>query len=99
MKPTAYLINVARGKLIDEPMLIKALKEGWIAGAGLDVFDTEPLPPDNELWDMSNVVMSPHMAGSVDTRSPKVVGLFCNNLRRYLAGQQLINIVDKEKGY
>jgi len=99
MKATAYLINVARGKLIDEPVLVRALKEGWIAGAGLDVFDTEPLPSGNELWELPNVVISPHIAGSVDTRSPKIVGLFCNNLKRYLAGQQLINIVDKEKGF
>ncbi|MFC1870556.1 D-2-hydroxyacid dehydrogenase, partial [Chloroflexota bacterium] len=98
MKPTAFLINVARGKLINEPVLIKALKEGWIAGAGLDVFETEPLPADSELWELPNVILSSHSSGST-ANNPKLVGLFCQNLRRYLAGKQLINVVDKEKGF
>ncbi len=67
MKPTAYLINVARGTIVNQTALIRALKEGWIAGAGLDVFETEPLPPENELWELSNVILSSHMAGVTDT--------------------------------
>lgn len=99
MRPTAYLIAVSRGQIVDQPSLIKALKEGWIAGAGLDVFEAEPLPADNELWELPNVILSPHMAGWTDRRSQRVVGLFCENLRRYLAGEQLLNVVDIQKGY
>lgn len=99
MRPTAYLINVARGPIINQSALIKALREGWIAGAGLDVFETEPLPPDSELWDLPNVILSSHMAGSTDRRSQRVLGLFCENLRRYLAGEQLLNVIDRQQGY
>ncbi len=99
MKTTAYVINVARGAIIDEPALIKALKEGWIAGAGLDAFEIEPLPTDNELWELPNVILSPHMAGSGDRPGQRVIGLFCDNLRRYLAGEQLVNVVDIRRGF
>ncbi len=99
MKSTAYLINIARGQIVNQPDLIKALREGWIAGAGLDVFEKEPLPPDNEMWQLPNVVMSFHMAGFTDTNHQRVIDLFKNNLRRYLAGEKLFNIVDKQKRY
>ncbi len=99
MKSTSFLINVARGPIVDEPVLIRALKEGWIAGAGLDVFETEPLPPDNELWQMPNVILTPHMAGSSNRRAQRLVSLFCENLARYVAGQPLQNVIDKEKAY
>ncbi len=99
MKPSAFLINIARGPIINEPVLIRALKEGWIAGAGLDVFQTEPLPPESELWGLPNVVMSSHMSGSSDRRSQRLIKLFCDNLKRYLAGEPLFNVVTLEKGY
>ncbi|MBI2906022.1 MAG: D-2-hydroxyacid dehydrogenase [Chloroflexi bacterium] len=99
MKTTAYIINVSRGPIIDEPVLIRALQEGWIAGAGLDVFDKEPLPPESELWGLSNVILSPHIAGSSDKRNYHLSRLFGENLKRYVAGEPLLNVVTKEKGY
>ena len=99
MKPTAYLINISRGGIIDEKMLIRALEEGWIAGAGLDVFEKEPLPPESELWEMPNVIISPHIAGDNEMYNARVTEIFCENLKRYLTGRPLINVVDKEKGY
>jgi D-2-hydroxyacid dehydrogenase (NADP+) len=99
MKPTAYLINIARGDLIDEPALIQALEEGWIAGAGLDVFAKEPLPPDNRLWELPNTIITCHDSNSTGMADARMVELFCNNLERYLADQPLLNVVDKEKGY
>ncbi|MBI2910265.1 MAG: D-2-hydroxyacid dehydrogenase [Chloroflexi bacterium] len=99
MKPTACIINVSRGPIINESALIRALKEGQIAGAGLDVFDKEPLPTDDELWELPNVVLSPHMAGSTERRDYHVSELFCDNLRRYVAGRPLINVVTRDRGY
>lgn len=99
MKPTSSIINIARGAIIDQAALVKALKEGWIAGAGLDVVETEPLPPGNELWRMPNVIISPHMAGSSDGRPRRLVDLFCENLKRYLAGEKLVNVIDPKKAY
>jgi phosphoglycerate dehydrogenase-like enzyme len=99
MKSSAYLINIARGAIVDEAVLIRALKEDWIAGAGLDVFETEPLPPDSELWELPNVILSPHITGMTEEYQTRATELFCDNLRRYLAGQKLINEVEKEKGY
>ncbi len=99
MKPTAYFINIARGEIVDESALIKALKEGRIAGAGLDVFETEPPPRDSELWRLPNVIMSNHMAGATDRRSHRLIEMFCENLRRYLTGEPLLNVIDKHKGY
>ena len=99
MKSTAYLINIGRGHIVDQSALIKALKQGGIAGAGLDVFETEPLPDDNELWELSNVILSSHMAAATGRRSHRVVGMFCENLRRYLADEQLLNVIDRQKGY
>jgi D-2-hydroxyacid dehydrogenase (NADP+) len=99
MKPTAYLINVARGNLVDEPALVRALEEKRIAGAGLDVFATEPLPVDSPLWDLPNVIISPHIAGGMEDYVARATAVFCENLRRYLSGKRLINVVDKKKGY
>jgi phosphoglycerate dehydrogenase-like enzyme len=99
MKPAAYLINISRGSVVDEATLVKALKEGWIAGAGLDVFEQEPLPADSELWGLPNVIISPHVAGIGEDYSGLVTDLFRENLKRYLAGKELINLVDKGKGY
>jgi len=99
MKSTAYLINIARGSVVDEDALIRALDENWIAGAGLDTFATEPLPPESRLWGLPNVVFSPHVAGRLETYDELVTRLFCENLRRYLDGKKLLNVVDKKKGY
>ncbi len=99
MKSTAYLINVARGKIVDEEALIRALEEQWIAGAGIDAFATEPLPADSKLWELPNVILSPHIAGVMEDISIKATELFCENLRRYLSGKKLLNVVNKKRGY
>ena len=99
MKPTAHLINIGRGGLIDEQALIAALKEQHIAGAGLDVFEMEPLPADSPLWDMPNVLITPHTAGSSPRSHARLMDLFCENLRRHVAGKPLLNVVDKAEGY
>ena len=99
MKPTAYLVNIARGGLVDEPALIAALKAGTIAGAGLDVFAREPLPPESELWDLENVILSPHISGGTEIYNQRATDIFCANLRRYLAAEPLVNVVDPARGY
>ena len=99
MKPTAYLINVARGEIIDEAALVRALEQGSIAGAGLDVFATEPLPADSRLWELPNVVLSPHVSGNIEDEFELATDLFVDNLKRYLQGDRLRNVVDKERGY
>lgn len=99
MKPSAYIINVSRGAVIDNAALIKALKENWIAGAGLDVFEEEPLPEDSEFWRLENVVLTPHISGGTPHYADRVVKIFCENLARYLYGKPLINVVDKKAGY
>jgi phosphoglycerate dehydrogenase-like enzyme len=99
MKPSAYLFNVSRGAVIDEPVLIRALKEGWIAGAGLDVFEQEPLPAESEFWDLPNVILTPHVAGSTEFYNERIAALFAENIRRYIAGKELKNVVDKAMGY
>ncbi len=99
MKPTAYLINIARGEIVDEQALVRALEERWIAGAGLDVFATEPLPPDSRLWGFPNVVFSPHVAGGMEDYVAQATEVFCENLRRYLSGKRLLNVVNKNRGY
>lgn len=99
MKPSALLINVTRGKIVDEPSLLRALKEGLIGGAGLDVTPEEPLPQDSPLWDMPNVIVTPHVAGGSPNRDDRTVGLFCDNLERFLVGKPLLSVIDKRKGY
>ena len=99
MKPTAYLINVGRGDVVDEEALIRALEENWIAGAGLDTFSTEPLPKESKLWDIPNVFLSAHVAGRMQNYDKIANKVFCENLRRYLSGEKLLNVVDKKKGY
>lgn len=99
MKPTAYLVSVGRGKVIDENALLRALREGWIGGAGLDVFAQRPLPPDSPFFDLPNVIMTPHMSGVSDGYERRGAALFRENLRRYLAGLELVNVVDKQHGY
>jgi D-2-hydroxyacid dehydrogenase (NADP+) len=99
MKSSAYIINVGRGDLIDEEALIRALDEKKIAGAGLDVTTIEPLPKDSRLWDMDNVILSPHVSGSMEEYMDQATELFCDNIRRYLDGKELRNVIDRKKGY
>jgi phosphoglycerate dehydrogenase-like enzyme len=99
MKPGCFLINVGRGSLINEKDLVKALKRGWLAGAGLDVFETEPLPENSPLWAMENVIITPHVSGFTPFYDERVTDLFAENLRRYLAGEPLMNVVSREAGY
>ncbi len=99
MKPTAYFVNISRGEVVDEEALIRALREGRIAGAGLDVFWQEPLPPDSPLYDLPNVILTPHISGATVAYNDRATDLFAENLRRYLAGEPLLNLVDKTVGY
>jgi phosphoglycerate dehydrogenase-like enzyme len=99
MKPGSFLINIARGGVVDEAALVRALREGWIAGAALDVFEQEPLPPDSPLWRMENVIVSPHVAGYTPHYYERVFDLFADNLRRYMAGELLLNLADREREY
>ena len=99
MKKTAYFLALSRGKLFDDLALVKALKEGWIAGAGLDVFPQEPPPADHPIYDCPNVVMTAHTSGWSPDRQVRLVDLFAENVRRYTEGLPLINVVDKKRGY
>ena len=99
MRPSAVLVNIARGGVVEEGALIRALEEGWIAGAALDVFEEEPLPADNPLWAMRNVIISPHVAGFTPHYHERVMGIFSENLRRLLDGQPLLNRCDRAAGY
>lgn len=98
-KPGAVLINVARGAVVDEPAMIEALRDGRLGGAALDVLAAEPPAGDNPLWDMPNVLISPHSASTVETENALLTDLFCENLRRYLRGDQLLNVFDRERLY
>jgi len=89
MKSTAYLINTARGAIIDEKALVKALKEGWIVGAALDVFESEPLPKDHELLKLDNVILTPHIAGSSDERRAMLFGVIVKEFERFFKGEEL----------
>jgi phosphoglycerate dehydrogenase-like enzyme len=99
MKPSSYVINIGRGGTIQQPALIQALRAGWIAGAGLDVFDQEPLPEDSPLWELENVLMTAHYAGLTPVYNQRALAIFLENLRRYRAGEPLENVVDKAAGY
>ena len=99
MKPSAFFINMSRGKLVDTPALVRALKEGWIAGAGLDVAYREPLPPDEPLWTAGNIIITCHTSGWTPRTAERHMAIFTENVRRYVAGLPLINVVDKKRGY
>lgn len=99
MNPRTRFINVGRGDAVDEEALTEALEGGVIAGAGLDVFAREPLPEDSPLWGRDNVIVSAHMAGDVMESTQDLVAQFVHNLRRYVRGEPLINVVDKHRGY
>ncbi len=94
-----FLVNVARGKLVVEQDLIRALREGRLKGAALDVFEKEPLPPESPLWDMDNVIITPHVAGASPLFWKKMKELLMEQFRRYLKGEALLNVVDKKAGY
>lgn len=95
----ALVFNVGRGGTMDTEALVAALQSGHLGGAGLDVTDPEPLPPDHPLWDMENVIITPHCSGGDRHYAEKAGTIFVENLRRFLAGQPLANLVDKRAGY
>jgi phosphoglycerate dehydrogenase-like enzyme len=99
VKPGAWLINVARGRLIDERALLRALRDGELGGAVLDTFRDEPLPPMSSFYDLPNVIVTPHTAWSSGRVLDRSVELFCDNLRRFARGEPLLNIVDPDAGY
>ncbi len=99
MKRSARFINIGRGPIVDETALVKALRDGWISGAALDVFQEEPLPEDHPLWDMPQVFISPHMSGDFVGWHKALGKLFAGNFRRWQQGEALVNIVDKKQGY
>ena len=99
MKKSAHFLAMSRGKLYDDMALVRALKEGWISGAGLDVFPIEPPPSDHPIFDCPNVVMTAHTSGWSPDRQVRVIDLFAENVRRYTEGLPLMNVVDKQKGY
>ena len=99
VKPGAFFINVGRGRSVVTADLVTALKDGRLAGAGLDVVDPEPLPRNHELWSLDNVIITPHNSGRSGYNSPALMIFVRENLRRYAAGEALLNVVDKEKGY
>jgi phosphoglycerate dehydrogenase-like enzyme len=95
----AVLINIGRGQLIDEPAVIAALQSGHLAGAALDVFSEEPLPQSSPLWEMPNVLVSPHSGSTSDRENDRLTDLFCENLRRFLADEPLLNVLNTETLY
>ena len=99
MKRTARLINIARGSVVDEDALVRALAEGWIAGAALDVFDEEPLPPTSRLWTLPNVIITPHIAGEPADYPHRVADVFVANAARFARGDTFENVVDLARGY
>ena len=99
MKETCYFINVGRGMVADEALMIKTLQGKWIAGAYLDCFAIEPLPTDNPLWRLTNVFLVPHDSHSSPKIGDRLVAQFCENLRRYIMGEQLLNVCDPRRGY
>ncbi len=99
MKPSAFFINVGRGAVVKEEDLILALSQGKLKGAGLDVFEKEPLPAESPLWEMPNVIITPHSAGYEEDHSKKTFDIFLENLVRLREGRPLINVVDKQMGY
>jgi len=99
MKPTAWLINIARGAIVDEPALLEALKAKRIGGAAIDAWWTEPLPPESEWWSLPNVIATPHVSNSSPKLQQRTLDLFLDNLRRWKAGEPLVNVVDLEAGY
>jgi phosphoglycerate dehydrogenase-like enzyme len=99
MQPDAYLIAVSRGGIVDEAALVEAMRAGHLAGAGLDVTEKEPLPADSPLWEIPNLILTPHSAGASGAKERRVVEVFRENLIRFAKGDELMNLVDKRAGY
>lgn len=99
LKPDAYFINISRGAVVDEPALIDALRSGKLCGAALDVFENEPLPENSPLWDFPNVLISPHSASTSDRENERLTDIFCENLRRFLDGSPLRNVLNPKLLY
>jgi phosphoglycerate dehydrogenase-like enzyme len=99
MKPSAFLVNVTRGEVMREDALVRALEDGRIRGAALDVAPREPLPPDSALWRLDNVVMTPHTAGASQFRAARNIDRFVTNLERLRRNEPLEGLIDKQKGY
>jgi phosphoglycerate dehydrogenase-like enzyme len=99
MEQKPYVYNLARGPIVNTEDLIEALRTGKIKGAGLDVFDQEPLDGKSPLWGMENVIITPHIGGLVPHYFDGAIDLFIQNLRRFLRGEELLNVVDKQRGY
>jgi phosphoglycerate dehydrogenase-like enzyme len=100
MKPGTYFANVGRGSVVDEGALVEALQSGHLSGAALDVFEVEPLPQESPLWELENVIVSPHATDMVPALiNERQTDLFCDNLRRYLEGEPLVNVLDKRLLY
>jgi phosphoglycerate dehydrogenase-like enzyme len=99
MKRGALLVNIGRGRLVDDEALVAALKDGRVGGAALDVFTREPLDPQSPYWDLPNVIITPHVSGAMEDYWTPLVALFSENLRRFERGEALMNVVDKKAGY
>ncbi len=99
MKDTAFFVNIGRGALVVEDALVSALRDGWIAGAGLDVFRKEPLPATSPLWDLENLIITPHASVGGDPAEEEVIDLFLENMERFIDGRKMLNVIDKGKGY
>ena len=99
MRPSAYLVNIARGEIIDTAALIAALEQGRLAGASLDVLPEEPLPSEHPLWRTPNVWITPHISSSSPRTSERAIAIFLENVRRDMAGQPFVNLVDQQAGY
>ena len=99
MKPTAHYVCFSRGGIADDAALLRALQEGWIAGAGLDAHDQEPLPADSPFWDLPNTIITPHNGATTPATRQRGIDIFVENLRRYQAGEPLYNVIDKAAGY
>ena len=95
----AFIINIGRGSVIEEPAMLEMLQSGYFSGAALDVFEREPLPADSPFWDMPNVLINPHSSSTSFKENARITDLFCENLRRYLDGRPLINVYDHRRGY
>jgi phosphoglycerate dehydrogenase-like enzyme len=99
MKPSAFLVNVSRGALIDEDALIAAMRSGSIAGAGLDVTAHDPIPAESPLWDLPNIIITPHIATETLQMSDAVVDFWCENVRRFADNEPLLGLMDRQAGY
>jgi phosphoglycerate dehydrogenase-like enzyme len=99
MRQSAVFVNVGRGKTVDQSALVRALQEGWIRGAALDVYEQEPLPPESPLWDIPNALISPHMGSDTPRYMERMTDILCDNLRRYAEGEPLRNVVNPIERY